>query len=714
MIESHATSQHVQTTSPTPTVDPLDEFVKELDPDAEDEDDQDDQDEEDDIPYDVRPSLNRPVQVDALLDNWRTQIRNAGVKAEEVFLASIKKIFETEKVREEEISRNMVLELNNTAESELASLENTIIHLAKKGKASGKDDPRYKELNDAIIAAGKKIRNHAVDIRYITSRRRLIFRNYLKGIKERFESKIMERRDIAWKTMDEVCAEAQVEVGNTWMWLADITYDDWQQYHGLNDMTATIKQRIHGAGVGGHFDIMAKVQEDAEAAVNAVAKEAAKRLGDLKDIGREKIMLGDGSDDFGHDWIPAGLKLAATNVKSKVSEIVSGTQTPTGVVDQITEGVSKATEVIGSAAETAVTQISEAVYGTPQGVAESVVSQISKAVVGEEPPMQSKVISSMQNTWGSATEAAADAAVKASAVAEDAVSKASVAVVGTRQGVVESVISQASKAVVGEEPPLRSKIISSAEELLHSATEAAGDAISKASTAIVGTPQGAVESVVSQVSKAVVGEEQPIQSKFASSAKEALNSAQDAAASIASQVSTILGTQQGVGESIASQISTAILGTPQGPVESVVSQATSAAGAAADSASSLASKMAEALENATDKIKDAAASVTSAAGEGIVNAKDKAQHAFKKPEPAMGEKVAMAASSVLSQVSEKVVGTEPGTMEKATSVMESLVSEATSKIAEMADNVGSAVKSSVSEVTKAYGAATSKVWENSK
>src|SRR5579871_6813966 len=121
-------------------------------------------------------------------------------------------------------------------------------------------------------------------------------RNYLKGIKERFEAKILERRDIDWKTMDEVCAAAQVEVGNTWMWLADITYDDWQQYHGLHDMTGTIKQRIHAAGAGRHFDVMAKVQEKAEAEVNAVAKEAARRLGDLKDIGREKIMLGDASD----------------------------------------------------------------------------------------------------------------------------------------------------------------------------------------------------------------------------------------------------------------------------------------------------------------------------------------------------------------------------------------------------------------------------------
>ena len=118
------------------------------------------------IPYDERPPLNRPVHVDALLDNWRTQIRNAGIEAEEKFLSAVNEIFNTEKEREEAIARNMVLELNNTVEAEMSSLENSVIYLAKRGKASGKDDPRYKELNEKIVASGKKIRNHAVDIRY--------------------------------------------------------------------------------------------------------------------------------------------------------------------------------------------------------------------------------------------------------------------------------------------------------------------------------------------------------------------------------------------------------------------------------------------------------------------------------------------------------------------------------------------------------------------
>jgi hypothetical protein len=143
--------------------------------DEEDEDEDEDEDEEDEgtvgpmdaMPtiQDERPPLNRPVQVDALLDKWRTQIRNSGIEAEELFLDAITEIFNIEKEKESSITKKMALEFQNTVDSEIASLENTIIYLAKKGKASEQDDPRLKELNKKAAASGKKIRNHAVEIR---------------------------------------------------------------------------------------------------------------------------------------------------------------------------------------------------------------------------------------------------------------------------------------------------------------------------------------------------------------------------------------------------------------------------------------------------------------------------------------------------------------------------------------------------------------------
>jgi len=160
--------------TPEPTVDPLSIFDEAED--EEDEEDEEIEEEQDEtasetpkelpILKDDRPPLDRAVQVDANLENWRTQIRKAGVEAEEIFLEAIQEIFASEHERETSITKNMVLELNNTVEGEIASLENTIIYLAKKGRATEQDDPRIKEFNKKVVESGKKIRNHAVEIRY--------------------------------------------------------------------------------------------------------------------------------------------------------------------------------------------------------------------------------------------------------------------------------------------------------------------------------------------------------------------------------------------------------------------------------------------------------------------------------------------------------------------------------------------------------------------
>ena len=152
--------------SPTPT--PSDAFSA-LDEYDDDDDDRGTTGPEEPLPIsaiqDERPTLDRPVHIDALLENWRGKLRQAGVEAEENFLDAVEEIAATEQERETSVAENMILELENRVIGEIASLKNTIIYLAKKGKASGQDDPRIKELNKAIQGSGKKIRNHAVDIR---------------------------------------------------------------------------------------------------------------------------------------------------------------------------------------------------------------------------------------------------------------------------------------------------------------------------------------------------------------------------------------------------------------------------------------------------------------------------------------------------------------------------------------------------------------------
>ena len=173
---THASSQHQETTTPTPqpTPHPLDEFVFESEDEEDDQDDILSTQEPSPAIVNERPILDRPVQVDALLDHWRAEIRKAGITEEEQYLAAVQEIFSTEKEREGVVAKNMILELNNTVESELISLQNSIIYLAKKGKATEREDPRFVEFIDKIAISRKKIRNQAVEIRYESPKLKII------------------------------------------------------------------------------------------------------------------------------------------------------------------------------------------------------------------------------------------------------------------------------------------------------------------------------------------------------------------------------------------------------------------------------------------------------------------------------------------------------------------------------------------------------------
>ena len=262
-------------------------------------------------------------------------------------------------------------------------------------------------------------------------------RQYLKTIKERFEAKIIEHRDIAWKLMDRVCGDAQNEIGSLWMWLADITYHDWQQYHGLQDMSNTIKQRIHVAGGGSHFDVMAELQLNAEAQINAAAKEAATKLSELKETGREKIILGDATENFEKNWIQAQVKSAAEDVETVVSKATQGTETPEPIVDQTPDGVEKATEETSDDAESSVAEINEAIYETPHVVAESIWDE---GTVNENFPIHVNTASSVEET-STATLGTSQG------VGDSIASEISTASLGTSQGPGESIAVQTTSAI---------------------------------------------------------------------------------------------------------------------------------------------------------------------------------------------------------------------------------------------------------------------------
>jgi len=465
--------------------------------------------------------------------------------------------------------------------------------------------------------------------------------------------------------MDEVCAEAQLDVGHIWMWLDGITYDDWQLYHGLHDMTGTIKQRIHLAGAGSHFQAMADVQETAEVEINDLVKGAVSRLAELKEIGPKRILSGDASEEFRLHWAPGGVEsvVPVDTVEGKVNEVVDGTQTTVGVVDEITQGVEAATGTIASAAEDVATQISGAVYGNSQSVGDSLSSQVSEPAGGEEPPFPSEIVSSAGDIPASPTDTSADA-----------VSWASEAVLDHPHSAIESVVGQSSEILANEGAPLQQKIVSAAQAIPNSASTITSDSVLQTSTLVLGRQQATAESVISQGSN-VAGDIPPVKSNI-------LSPAQDVRISL-----------EYIPEEVAARVSMAVPETPPGIVKPIVSQVTSDG----NFINPISPYGTGDVDDATAEAKPAGSSVTSAVGdpvdsissEEIVIVKERLQKAFKLPDSGVGEKLAAddemvdKGSSLAPQANEKVAGKEKGTVRKGPLVPGNGAEEAPSIIVEV-------------------------------
>ena len=528
--------------------------------------------------------------------------------------------------------------------------------------------------------------------------------------------------------MDIVCGDAQTEIGNIWMWTANITYYDWQEYHALQDLTKTIKHRIHSAGAGKHFDIMAEIQETAEAEVNDVAKEAANRLAELKKIGREKILMGDASENFEAGRISVDVNL---------------------------EGVEKTTE---------------AIYGTPQEPLESVLSEASKTIVPDT-PIQSQVISPAQQFLSSAGEIAGEAASKISSavlgtsqgIGESIVSQISTAILGTPQGVAESVASQVTSAVrdvyesaasytsdVIDDIPAFSGIANKAKASTSSVGSLAGDAFDSASIVLSSTASVAQEGIINakdRMQKPFKAPELSSSEKIASQlsevvystepgpvekAKSAIESIGDQIADKASEV--VYGREPSIVEkatdaavsfadTAASEANEAIHNTEPGMVEKATDAAANTANLMASQASEIiydnepgiAEKLTEAgastASKSTDAIYDTEPSVVDKAKDTAISGRErgasKASEVIYGKEPDIFEKTSIAAS----EASEVIEGKEPGTAEKAASVVGSIVAEAAPKVVEAVEDASS-VSNVASEVTDAVGAATSNMRQN--
>lgn len=430
--------------------------------------------------------------------------------------------------------------------------------------------------------------------------------------------------------MDVICGNAQTEIGNLWMWLPDITYYDWQEYHALHDLTNTIKQRIHKAGAGEHFDIMAEIQENAEAQINAVAKDASNRITKLKEIARKRILLGDSRENFGADDKPA-----TGNVESKGSEVVEGVESSNGIADQVMEGVGKVIDATPSPVESGMTEITGATRDTlePQGKLESVQPEASKADLSGIPVL-SQVLSSDESHKSATSDASEPSIVKESIVdAKDRVQKP-FKIPGPSIG--EKMASQASH---DSEPAVLEKPTSIAESITEQAVDKASEAVHETEASIAKAVSHTAEKIASQV---VFEPESDFVEKAADASPDVGNNA--------------------------SQI--------------ILSTEPKAVGDASDAGVS----------------------------GGMISSKD--SEALHESEPGVLERASSVALILESDVSETTVRIGSGGMDEAPSAVESVVDEVEPKTREALESASSIGSNVTPEATEVIGAATSSVWEN--
>lgn len=492
--------------------------------------------------------------------------------------------------------------------------------------------------------------------------------------------------------MDALCADAQIDIGNIWMWLAGITYHDWQQYHGLKDMTSTIKQRIHVAGAGSHFDTMAELQENAEGAINTVAKGAAARLAELKEIGREKILLGDATENFGAGWVRASTNLAAKDIESEVNEAAGESEKSTGVVDQISVEAEKEDETIVRAADTSVTKISEVIHETPPAVVEPIASRVSKEVDPEKnTPVESKPPSSEQDILSSTDEAAANT-----------LPKLLTATLETPQGVDGSIALEISNGILGKQPDVMESIapevstaVSKVLEEVNSATSPPTDiglssASSTASKATLAADEGIINAK-DRAQKVFKVPESGIDEKLVTKTNEVPHETERRVAENATDAAVNLG-EKAAGE--------AVHGKEPDAVQETI-------GAAARVEEKVASRVSEvaysteltAKENSMDTDTNDDEKVVSNASEVIFGA-----------DPEVMEESSSVTPSIASETSGAFAGAGPGTQEKGRSAVER-VAKVSEEIVEMGDDTTNTGSSLASIATGASDGPTSNVEE---
>ncbi len=255
-----------------------------------------------------------------------------------------------------------------SAVQDLRSTIKTVIQQLPENAAEDQIDSAYQELLDATRASGLSIRQKAQKVR---------------AWREKYDQDNTEHVQAAaqstLKVIDEIRNLGLHEIGMRWTWMDGVTYKDWAKFHELRNNWGAWRQEI--ASIANDHDAIARAAEEGnkvEEKAMAIAENAAKELGRLKNVARWKLDARDASDDFSDRVLPPKVAKAAGKLKD-ATDAVKSAATGSTKTDSVPE---MASSKIANAASSVSSALAESVSAP---IVNSV-SAISKGVMGSGQP----------------------------------------------------------------------------------------------------------------------------------------------------------------------------------------------------------------------------------------------------------------------------------------------------------------------------------------
>lgn len=409
----------------------------------------------------------------------------------------------------EGVGNALVIQLEETTTGALNSVKARIQSVVE-AIPDDADESRLEDANEELLlgirAAGQSIKGRAQAVR-----------EWHEGYKSEIDILVSKALQSTLETIDSIRELRLSEIGQRYA-DKDLPHKEWSKYNELKKATQSWRDDVEKVSQTHTAVTSAKeAGDEVESRGMAVAEEAAKELGRLKDVAKWKVAAGDASDDFETKVVPPVAERARQQVVEKVEdmkEAIMGTEQ--GTIESMTSAASEKAQSLARSASAS---------------AESVQSKVEDAVKPDsEKPVASQAKSSASSAASVASEAVAggekasvkSAASEAGKSTSSIASAASSVVVGTEQGSVESIVSvaseSASEAVLGSETPLAESLSSSLSSMVEdnagtkslgpkaasilSAGKAKKDAAAKSASSVGEEVSSSVSSASSEISSA--------------------------------------------------------------------------------------------------------------------------------------------------------------------------------------------------------------------